>query len=42
MIRRSLYLLKIITLAVLIFLFGLNFSLAQRVPTPEEILGFKV
>jgi len=42
MIRRSFYLLKIITLAVLIFLFGLNFSLAQRVPTPEEILGFKV
>jgi len=42
MFRRTFYPFRIIVLAALILLLGGIVSFAQRVPPPEEILGFKV
>jgi len=42
MYRRSFYSFRIIVSAFLILLLGGVVSFAQRVPAPEEILGFKV
>ena len=41
MIRNLSYSLKFTILTILIFLVGGVFSFAQKIPTPEEIIGFK-
>jgi hypothetical protein len=42
MFRKSFYLQRSIIYVLSLFLFGWGISLAQKIPNPEEVLGFKV
>lgn len=42
MLGKGLYVLKVILISIIIFFIGLGTSFGQRVPTTEDVLGFKV